>query len=423
MRGYTSPAGANVSLWHNRNFTRLWFAAVVSNAGTQITNLALPLTAALTLGATPIQMGLLAMAGSLPNLLFGLFAGVWVDRTRRRPILIWADLGRAVLLGSIPLAALVGSLTFVHLWMVAFASSTLSIFFTIASVAILPSVVKHDQLVEANSKFALTDSVLSIVGPSTAGGVIQLLSAPKAIVIDALSYVLSAVSLGGINVPEQPAHSKPVRGPLWAEIREGMHALIQTPLLRALTISGMVGVIGFAIQGAVGILFLTHDLGLEPAVIGLLSASGGSGALLGAVVAGRIGYRLGIGAAVILGNLCWVLGGLMTPLAGFAGLTLPYLVAGGALASFGATIFSVNQMSLRQHLTPLALLGRVTAARRFLIFSLGPAGSAIGGVLGITLGLRTTLLLGGLVGMLSVLVVFFSPIRAVRDLPDAATSE
>jgi MFS family permease len=143
---------------------------------------------------------------------------------------------------------------------------------------------------------------------------------------------------------------------------------------------------------------------------------------LGALVAGRIGRQLGIGAAVILGNLFWVLGGLMAPLAGFAGLTLPYLVVGGVLASFGATIFSVNQMSLRQHLTPVALLGRVTAARRFLIFSLAPVGSAVGGVLGITFGLRTTLLLGGLVGMVSVLAVLFSPVRAAHALPNAPTT-
>jgi Na+/melibiose symporter-like transporter len=278
-------------------------------------------------------------------------------------------------------------------------------------------------LVEANSKFALTDSVLSIVGPSSAGGIIQLVSVPKAIFIDALSYLLSALSLGRIKLLERPARLKPIRGHLWTEIREGMHALIQTSLLRALTISGMVGVIGFAIQGAVGILFLTRDLGLRPAIIGLLSTCGGGGALLGAVVAGRIGRYLGIGAAVILGNLLWVLGGLMTPLAGFAGLTLPYLIVGGALASFGATIFSVNQMSLRQHLTPVALLGRVTAARRFLIFSLGPVGSAVGGVLGVTLGLRSTLLIGGLIGIVSVLVVFFSPVRVVHGLPNAATSD
>jgi MFS family permease len=422
MNEPASVADSPASLWRNHNFTRLWFANVVSNAGTQITNLALPLTAALTLAATPSQMGLLAMAGSLPNLLFGLFAGVWVDRTRRRPILIWADLGRALLLGSIPLAALMGSLTFIHLWVVAFAAATLSIFFTIASVAVLPSVVKSSQLVEANSKFALTDSVLSIAGPSTAGGIVQLLSAPKAIIVDAFSYILSALSLGSINLAEKPARPKPIRGQLWIEIREGVHALIQTPLLRALTISGMVGVIGFAIQGAVGILFLTRTLGLGPALIGLLSTCGGGGALLGAVVAGRVGRRIGIGIAVILGNFLWILGGLMTPLAGFADTAFPYLVVGTALASLGATIFSVNQMSLRQHLTPIALLGRVTAARRFLIFSLAPLGSAVGGALGTVLGLQTTLLIGGLVGMVSVVVVFFSPLRTIRDLPQTATS-
>jgi len=249
------------------------------------------------------------------------------------------------------------------------------------------------------------------------------LGALKAIFIDALSYVLSALCLGGINIPEQSARRKRLRGHLWTEIREGVHALIQTPLLRALTVSGMVGGVGFAIQGAVGILFLTRELGLGPAVIGLLSACGGSGALLGALVAGRIGRQLGIGAAVVLGNLLWVFGGLIMPLAGFAGRALPYLVVGGILASFGATIFSVNQMSLRQHLTSGALLGRVTAARRFLLFSLGPVGSAVGGVLGTTLGLRITLLIGGVVGLVGVLLVFCSPVRAVHDLPDAALSE
>jgi MFS family permease len=210
---------------------------------------------------------------------------------------------------------------------------------------------------------------------------------------------------------------------VFAAIREGGHALIQTPLLRALTVAGMVGVIGFAIQGAVAILFLTRDLGLGPALIGLLSTCGGGGALVGAVVAGRIGRHIGIGAAVILGDFLWIVGGLMTPLAGFAQTTLLYSIVGAALASVGATIFSVNQMSLRQHLTPVALLGRVTAARRFLLFSFAPVGSAVGGVLGTTLGLRTTLIIGGLVGMVSVLVVFFSPVRTVRDLPEAVTSD
>jgi MFS family permease len=210
---------------------------------------------------------------------------------------------------------------------------------------------------------------------------------------------------------------------VWVEIREGVQALVQTPLLLALTVSGALGTVGFAIQGAVSILFLTRDLHLAPALIGLLAACGGSGALLGALIAGRIGRYTGIGLAVVLSNFIWVLGGLITPFAGFAGMTLPCLVGGGILASLGATIFQVNQMSLRQRLTPINLLGRVTAARRFLIFSLAPAGSAIGGVLGTILGLRTTLIIGGVVGLVSVLVIFFSPIRAIQELPETTTSD
>lgn len=417
------PTQTPVSLWRNTNFTRLWFASIVSNAGTQITNLALPLTAALTLGATPTQMGLLAIAGSLPNLLFGLLAGVWVDRTRRRPVLVWADLGRALLLASIPLAAFFGSITFIHLYIVAFITSTLSIFFTIASVAVLPSVVKREQLVDANSKFALSDSVFTIAGPSTAGGIIQLLSAPKAIIVDAVSYVLSALSLSGVHISEKSSQAKLTRSQVWKEIREGVQALIETPLLRALTISGIIGTIGGSMQGAVALLFLTRDLSLGPALIGLLSACGGIGSLLGAVIAGRLGRYIGIGTAVILGNFLWIAGGLLTPLAGLAGVSFPYLVGGAVLAAMGATIFSVNQMSLRQHLTAVELLGRVTAARRFFIFSLAPIGSALGGVFGSSLGLRATLIFGGLVGMISVVVVFFSPVRTARSMPSTMTAD
>jgi MFS family permease len=422
MNNLAPPVAEPAGLWRNPNFTRLWFATLVSSAGTQITNLALPLTAALTLGATPTQMGLLAMAGSLPNLLFGLLAGVWVDRTSRKPVLLWADLLRAALLASIPLASLLGTLSFAQLWIVAFAASTLSIFFTLASVAVLPTLVKPTQLVEANSTFALSDAVLSITGPGVAGGIIQVLSAPRAIILDAFSFVVSALSLRGVKLEQQPARLAARRGQLWNDMCEGARALIQTPLLLALTVSGMIGTVGFSIQGAVAILFLTRALQLGPASIGLLSACGGGGALCGAVAAGRLGRQIGVGMAVILGNLLWILGGLVTPLAGFSTMPLPYLVAGSALGAFGATLFSVNQMSLRQHLTPAALLGRVTAARRFFIFSLAPLGSLVGGVLGTMLGLQATLIIGGCVGIVSVLVIGCSPVRAVRELGDASAS-
>jgi MFS family permease len=401
-------------LWHNRAFTRLWFATVVSSAGTQITNLALPLTAAVTLGATPTQMGLLAAAGSLPNLLFGLLAGVWVDRNQRMPALVWADLGRAILLASIPLAVQAGALTLVQLWLVAFVTSTLSIVYTIASVAVLPAIVQQHELVEANSRFALADSIISLGAPGVAGGLIQALSAPRAIALDAASYLLSALALRRIRLREQPAQRGTTRQPIWPDIKDGLRALVETPLLRALTLSSMVGTVGFSVQGAVSILFLTRELHMGAALIGLLTACGGAGALAGALLAGRMGRRLGAGVALVLGNAVWVGASFFTPLAGVAGSALPLLVAGATLAGCGATIFSVNQMSLRQRLTPAAILGRVTAARRFLIFSLAPLGSLLGGVGGSLFGLRAVLIAGGCIGILSVVLAWRSPVWGVR---------
>ncbi len=410
-----------ISLWRNNSFVRLWLAQIVSNAGSQITNLALPLTAVLALGATPAQMGALGVASSLPNLFFGLLAGVWVDRIRRRPILVGADLGRALLLASIPAAALLGSLTFAQLYLVSFASATLGLFFTIASVAVLPSVVQKDQLVEANSKLATTDSVLAIAGPSAAGGLIQILSAPKAIVVDALSYVLSALSLRGVGVSEE-APAREQRRSIWAEIGEGVRELVRTPLLLALTVAATVGMFGAAVQSTVLLLFFTRELGLSPATIGLVYAVAGIGSLLGAVLAARIARSVGIGPAVIVGQCLWAVSALVLPLAGLVGPALAPVMGAQVATGIGGAIWGINQMSLRQHLTPTRLLGRVTAARRFLLFGAAPLGSVLGGTLGGTIGLRATLFVGaiGVVGALGLL--FFSPVRDVRDPAETAAS-
>lgn len=418
--GVSAPrAATQASLWRNRSFIRLWFAQVVSNAGSQITNLALPLTAVIALGATPAQMGTLGVAGSLPNLIFGLFAGVWVDRMRRRPILVGADLARALLLGSIPVAALLHSLTFAHLYLVAFASATLGLFFTIASVAVLPSVVRKDQLVEANSKLAASDSVLAIAGPSAAGGLIQLLGGPKAIIVDAVSYVLSALSLGGIGVSEEPP-SREQRRSIWVEIGEGVRELVRTPLLRSLTIASTVGVFGAAVQSTVLVLFFARELSLAPAMIGLVYAASGGGSLLGALLAGCVGRRIGVGPAIILGQGLWAISALLVPLAGLVGPPLAVVLAGQGVTGAGGAIWSVNQMSVRQHLTPTRLLGRVTAARRFLLFSAAPVGSVLGGFLGAAIGLRATLAIGAIGVIAALALLCFSPVHDVHDPSEVA---
>jgi MFS family permease len=407
-----------VTLWQNRPFIRLWIAQILSNAGTEITKVALPLTAVLVLGATPAQMALLAIVGSLPNLLFGLFAGVWVDRSRRGPILVRADLGRAIVLGSIPVAVLFWELTFLHLALVIFFSSTFTIFFTIASVSILPSLVAKERLVEANSKLAFTDSLIGIAGPGAASGLIQLVSAPKAIIVDAASYLLSALCLGDISAAERPIQQPLKRPTLLNEIVEGVQELVRTPLLQILTLSSSIGTVGGGMQQTVLMIFLVRSLELSPTAIGLIFTFGSAGTLIGSALACRIARLIGIGRATIFGNFLWALGTLAIPLAGWqnVGPDLLFLCLGQGMIGSGATIWSINQMSIRQHITPADRFGRATAARRFLIFGTAAIGALLGGYLAIRVGLRTTLVLGGVGFSLGCLLLLFSPVRRLHHL-------
>jgi MFS family permease len=407
-------------LWHHPAFTRLWTAQILSNAGSAVSAVAFPLIAVVTLDATPAQMGLLNIAGSFPNIFFSLFVGVWVDRMRRRPTLVLADLGRAILLGLIPLTALFGHLTFVHLVVVDFAVTTLSSFFTLASISVLPSLVQGRQLVEANSKLTFSDSVISIAGPSLGGGLVQLVTAPLAIALDALSYLVSGLLLSGLSISEASAGTATGRVSIWAQIAEGVHELVHTPLLRALTVSIGVGAVGLGIQNTVLVLFLTHDLGFTPVVIGLVFACGGVGSLLGAVVAARIARRVRIGRAITLGVFVWASGTMIMPLAGLLGPTLLFAGVGQLIAQMGASAWSINQMSLRQRVTPTNLLGRVTAARRVLLFGMTTLGAAFGGALGGMIGLRPTLIVGAMSLVASFVLTYLSPIRHSPDLPAAA---
>jgi MFS family permease len=405
----TVPNAPQIGIWRNAAFVRLWVAQAVSNAGSQITAVALPLTAVLVLGATPAQMAVLGIASRAPGLLFDLFAGVWVDRTRRRPILVGADLGRALLLATIPLAAFFGALSLVQLYAVAFLTSTLTSCFTLASISILPSLVRREQLVQANSALAVSDSVVQIAGPGMAGGLVQFVGAPKAIVADALSFLASALALKGIRVAEQPP-SRAARRSVWAEIGEGIRELVRTPVLRALAVSVGVGTAGLAMQETVLLIYLTRELGFGPAMIGLVYGLGGAGALVGASLSGRAARWLGVGPAIVFGNLLWALGVLVVP---FAGASVVLIAGGEFLARLGATLWSVNQMSLRQQITPVGLFARATAARRVLLFGMQIAGAALGGVLGTIAGSRATLVLGAVVMLTSVLLIWRSPVRAV----------
>ena len=418
MHEQPSVAATPASLWRNGAFLRLWFAGIVSNAGSAITGYALPLTAILVLGAGPAQMALLRGADFVPHLLFGLFAGVWIDRARRQPILVGADLGRAILLATIPLATVLGVVSFPQLWLVVFAVSTLSACSSLAAVSILPRIVPPHQLIAANGRLATTDAVLAVAMPGAATGIVQLLGAPRAIIADVLSYLASAFTLRRLRADETAARTRITRAIVASEIAEGLRELFRTPALRALTIAVSVGTFGTAMQSTVSFLFLLNELQLTPLLIGVLGTCGGAGGLVGAASASRASGRLGVGPAIIVGNLLWGAGALVAPLAPREG-TLVVLAVGAFVASAGGALWGVTQMSLRQMITPSGLFARATAARRLPMFGMQLLGAALGGYLGITIGLRATLAIGALALLAGALLLLASPIRRTRGL-DAA---
>ncbi len=391
------------SLWRTRDFRTLWIAHGISLLGSQVTFLALPLVAIVTLRATPFQMGLLGATGGIPILLFGLLIGAWVDRHRRRPALIVSDLGRAALLLTVPLAVVAGVLHLGLLLLVAFLIGTLSLVFEVAAQAFLPTLVPRERLTEANSKLELGRSAAEIAGPGVAGGMVQLVTAPFALLADAVSFVVSALLLASIRVVEPPRPRDP-DSRVREEIREGMRWVWRHPVLRPLT--GATGILAFfnSLLEAVYLLYVTRHLALAPAALGVIFALGGVGFLLGAVGAGGVARRIGAGRTLILALALVGLGDLATPLVGGP----PQLCFGAALAAF-----KVITASLRQGSTPDRLQGRMNATVRLLVEGLTPLGALAGGVLGQGIGLRPTLLVAVGGEVLAALWLLCSSVRRV----------
>jgi MFS family permease len=408
-----------LNLSQNPAFIRLWIARAISSLGSKVTATALPLTAAITLHATPGQMGALVIAGQLPDLLFGLLAGSWVDRGHHRRFLVSADLGRALLLASIPAGAVFGFLTFPLLLATAFGSGALTVFFTVASVAILPSIVPREQFVDANARLSLSDSVVTLGGPGLAGTLIQFLSAPKAIFVDALSYLASAGLLRGMV--ENPTPARAARSSMIHDIRSGLHELIATPLLRALTLSSAIFAAGLAVQATVLMLFFTRTLALAPATIGLILACGGAGSLLGGLLAQTATRHIGAGPAMIGGTLTQVVVASTLPLSESIHWPIALLAVGQLVNGIGVTVYSVNHVSLRQHVVRPEMLGRITAGRRFLTFCVAPVGAVLGARLAEQLGLGNTLYVAALLLLAGALVMWASPVARIRLVPTPAS--
>ena len=403
-------------LWHHPDFLKLWGGQTVSLFGSQVSLLAIPLTAVLVLNATALQMGILTALGTLPTLLFGLFAGVWVDRLHRRPILIVADAGRFLLLCLIPLSAVTGILHIGILYVLTFLVGILTIFFNVAYRSYLPSLIEREQLIEGNSKLELSQSVSEIVGPGLAGTLVQILTAPVAILIDAFSFLVSALSLAWIHTPERLPEGDTKQKGMLREIAEGLRFVFGKPILRALTSSFATLTLFNSVLEAVFILYLTRALGITPVVLGIIFAISSIGFLLGALLAGWLTHRIGIGITLLLTPL--VIGGsdLLIPLAGQTPLlAIPLIGLAQLLFGLARPVFSINQVSLRQALTPERLQGRMNASVSFVVFGIPAIGALLGGVLGQDIGLQKTLIIAAAGEILACLWIFFSPVRRLRE--------
>ena len=412
------PNRVRLGLLHQPDYRHLWIAQTVSNAGSGVSSVAIPLTAVLVLTATPEDMGVLGAVGTLPALLLSLFIGVLVDRFPRRPLLVGADLGRAALLALIPLAALLGILRLEVLYVVAFLAGILTVVFDIAVTSYVPALVGREELVEANSQLQLGVSTTQVAGPGVAGLLVQIVGAPFAVVADALSFLASAAFLGRIATPEPARKDRDFHRSVWQEIGDGLRVVWGEPILRWMIASTTIASFGGSILQAVFVLYLTRALGIAPALLGAIFASGGLASVVGASFAGLLGRRSGPGNAMVVGQVALVLGFAIISLVGLHPELAPaLLVLSQVLRSGGLTVFSINQISLRQAITPPDLLGRVNATRRALVFGIIPLGSLLGGFLGAIVNLPTTIVVSLAFEVLALLAVAASPLRSAQVEP------
>jgi len=404
------------SLWRHREFTRLWAGQTVSLVGSQVTTLALPLIAIVLLGAGSIQIGALRAAQLAPYLVVGLVAGAWVDRVHRRPVLIVTNLGRALVLATIPLAALLGELRMVHLYVAAVVVGGLTVFFDVAYESFLPSLVRREQLADGNSKLGLSSSLATLIGPGIAGVLVQTMTAPLAIVVDAASFVVSAVSIMSIRAHERRTSARSVPTHLLSEVADGVRIVWSNVLLRTMAASLVLFYAFFGFVVTIYLLYAVHELAVSPGFLGVIFAAGGVGTALGTLLAPRVARRVGIGGAIVWGAV--VSDGvflLLPAISGPSSVTVPLLAAVQLLFGLAAPITAINQLSLRQAITPARYRGRVSATMRVTMLGLGPLTSLVAGTLGEVIGLRPTLLVGVLGLQLGAVVLVLSPLRSLRE--------
>ena len=405
-------------LLRGADFRNLWLGQTVSLFGDQITLIALPLAAVLVLDADAAEMGYLTAAELVPHLLFSLPAGAWLERVqRRRWLMIASDLARAGLLASIPVAYALDALTFGQLYAVAFLTGTLAVVFDISYMTLYVAVTKREDYVDANSLLNGSRAFSYVAGPSLGGILVQLLSAPAALLADAFSFIGSALFLTRIRAKEPPL--EPALGGKWAQVKEGMSFIFRHSILRPSLIS--VAILNFFnfVFAALFILYATRELHVRSGTLGIVLGAGAFGGLLGAAVAGRLGRRIGIGPSYVLGMVLFPAPLLLVPLAGGSkALVLAMLFTAEFLSAVGVMILDINAGAIITAFTPHRLRSRATGALRFVNYGVRPLGALAGGALGSAFGLRPTLWFAAAAGLLGVLWLIPSPIPRLLELPE-----
>ena len=404
-------------LWRHGDFVRLWAGQTISVFGSLLGGLALDFTAVLWLRATPLEVSVLTACRLVPGFAFGLVAGAWVDRLSRRPIMIVADASRALALVTIPVAAMAGHLTIEQLYFVAVVTSALNVFFVVAYEAYLPALVARSELLEGNSKLASTASISEFAAFSASGWLVQLLSGPGAIVIDAASFLISAISIWRIRTPEPRPPTSDAHRPLLHEVQEGLQFVAHEPILRSLAVANFIRGFAGRLIGVTYLLYLSREVGFAPGILGMIFAVGGLTSVAGAAVANRW-HQIGLGTALVIAVFVEGVGMAFMPLAASVSLFgVSALVANQVVVDPAETFYTINFVSVRQSISPERLIGRVNASMHFVDFSAMLAGTFTAGVLGQTIGLRPTLFLAAAATVAASSWLLFSPVRGLRRMP------
>lgn len=407
------------TLWRHRDFMLLWTGQAVSEVGSQVTMLAIPLLAALTLHATTFEIALLTAASSAAFLLVALQAGALVDRMRKKRVMVRADLLRALVIATVPLAQVLGVLTIWQLYVVSLATSVLTVFFDVAYQSYLPVLVDTDQLTDGNAKIGASQSFAQFAGPGLGGLLVAAVGAAYAVVVDAVSFVVSMVSTSAIHDPEPAPASRPPGTRLRTEIAEGLGFVLRHPILKRVVGCTATGNFFSSMWGGVEIVFLVRVLHASPRVIGVVFALAALGGLIGAALCARVTRAVGSARIIWLSQLV-VIPFLYAGPSAFPGWGVLLISVSGFAGGVMSVIYNVSQVSYRQAVTPRHLLGRMNASTRFIVWGVMPLGALAGGALATVIGIRPTLYVAATGGSLAVLWVIFSPLYGLRDVPAVA---